>query len=786
MKTLKVKAVFLDFDDTLQSRKDAYRLYCERFLQRYFPHDSRTERENKLYEMEALVDGGYKPREKYFPQLIKLWKWTDHPPLQELYDSFNHEYGKRVVMLPGATKTVQELKRRGYILGMITNGESSLQNMKLDTAGLRSFFDVCVVSGDIGIHKPNPGIFREALRRAGVRPEEAVYIGDHPRNDIDGALGAGMKAIRMNYGDFYNKGLDKGADVPVVERISDVLAYLPPINGAPVQNVKSKPKRNPAPPKENVKASRKASANIKIVAFLCAFLMLTLAVIGGVTKVFDEDNSEKTILFSSVKGDQKASLQQFLNNYSALFESGYNSKKENFNVILKNLLPKSDGGLFRCFVPDFTPVTDGSDPAGRFIAENGNEGFVKLEKDKMEEIASGLSQSVLTDANSRTEYYFDGCYYLALPSDEQPVQRLYAVIDSSAEINTGGYYLTCKIFDDPNALQNPGSFTEKFTRYFLVKSDEVGAEYNWKIKQISADPLFSKTGSKLDEETSSDSLKYSFKRKTMKATTSDGTLFAIYYIEYPVFKEDGIAQSACESVYSEKIDEFRTKVANADSFYEAYLADGGDEALLPLTTNVVVEVKYNQNGFISLVDRTTIYDPTPEKKDEETTDAENGESADEETTTSFDGFGESDETSDVTDPFAESEETESEETASAEKTVVLPTVQYVGYTFEIETGSFIKKDELTGNDSTAFSGMLSEKYKAAHGYSGEPSVNYDEYGNIISSSSEVEKGLGSDIFNSSWAISPNGMDFYYIDTDGLLSTVTVPWNELTSRTILLS
>ena len=220
-----VKAVFFDFDDTLQSRKGAYRLYCEAFLTRYFPRIGETERLQKLDEMEALVDGGYKDREVYFPELIALWGWADHPPLQELYDSFNLDFGKYIVLLPGAVETLKALKARGYLLGVVTNGVSSLQNIKLDTAGIRDLFDVVVVSGDIGVYKPDRRIFDEAARRLGLENRQVLFVGDHPVNDIDGALGAGMYAIRMNYGDFKGKGLGK-ATVAEIEHIDEVLDYL--------------------------------------------------------------------------------------------------------------------------------------------------------------------------------------------------------------------------------------------------------------------------------------------------------------------------------------------------------------------------------------------------------------------------------------------------------------------------------------------------------------------------------------------------------------------------------
>lgn len=226
MKKTEIKAVFFDFDDTLQSRKGAYRLYCEHFLSKYFPEISEEERLQKLDEMEDHVDGGYKDREVYFPEMIELWKWENHPPLQELYDSFNYDFGKFVVLLDGAKDVLVTLKERGYIVGAITNGVSSLQNTKLDTAKIRGLFDVVVVSGDIGIYKPDRRIFDEAVRRAGVKNEEALFVGDHPINDIEGALGADMQVIRMNYGDFKGKGLNKDGVLAEIEDIREVLNYL--------------------------------------------------------------------------------------------------------------------------------------------------------------------------------------------------------------------------------------------------------------------------------------------------------------------------------------------------------------------------------------------------------------------------------------------------------------------------------------------------------------------------------------------------------------------------------
>ena len=218
-----VKAVFFDFDDTLQSRAGAYRLYCDDFLSRYFPAIQGEEKEKRMDEMEEHVDGGYKSREAYWPEMIELWGWKDAPALEVLVEDFNTNFGKRVVMLEGSVETLKELKRRGYLLGMVTNGNSLLQNTKLDSAGIRDLSDMAVVSDDIGIWKPDKGIFEYAMKQLGVTAEQSLFVGDHPLNDIQGALGAGMHAVWVDYGSFAGQATP---GVPAVKNVKEILANL--------------------------------------------------------------------------------------------------------------------------------------------------------------------------------------------------------------------------------------------------------------------------------------------------------------------------------------------------------------------------------------------------------------------------------------------------------------------------------------------------------------------------------------------------------------------------------
>jgi hypothetical protein len=77
-------------------------------------------------------------------------------------------------------------------------GASCLQRDKLASSGLSHYFDVVVVSGDLGVVKPDASIFIDACSRLGVQPADAIMIGDSRTRDIDGALGAGLRAVWLN------------------------------------------------------------------------------------------------------------------------------------------------------------------------------------------------------------------------------------------------------------------------------------------------------------------------------------------------------------------------------------------------------------------------------------------------------------------------------------------------------------------------------------------------------------------------------------------------------------
>ena len=83
-------------------------------------------------------------------------------------------------------------------VGIVTNGPTEVQRAKLELLEVDRLVDFVLVSEEFGVAKPDPEIFREALRLAGVKPEEAIFVGDSVEFDMAGARAAGIPTVWVN------------------------------------------------------------------------------------------------------------------------------------------------------------------------------------------------------------------------------------------------------------------------------------------------------------------------------------------------------------------------------------------------------------------------------------------------------------------------------------------------------------------------------------------------------------------------------------------------------------
>jgi putative hydrolase of the HAD superfamily len=105
---------------------------------------------------------------------------------------------------------VDALRGAGIRLALITNGASDTQRARLESLGIGSWFEVVVISAEVGAVKPDGAVFGLAASGLGVSGRDLWHVGDNLATDVAGARAAGHTAVWVN-----RRGHERAADHPV-------------------------------------------------------------------------------------------------------------------------------------------------------------------------------------------------------------------------------------------------------------------------------------------------------------------------------------------------------------------------------------------------------------------------------------------------------------------------------------------------------------------------------------------------------------------------------------------
>jgi putative hydrolase of the HAD superfamily len=232
---MSVNAIIFDMDDTLITDNDATRialqqtaLYAQQqrdldvevLLQAVYVHMRRLWHDSPTFSYcEAIgisaeeglwgcfvgTDPNQQALHDWAPTYqVEVWKralaeqgHADHALAEQLAALFHQERRASQSLFPETQAVLQEL-RSNYKLGLLTNGAPDLQREKIEHCHLAHYFDAIVVSGELGIGKPDPAVFTAILNDLVVSPQTAVMVGDSLRRDILGASRSGLKALWIN------------------------------------------------------------------------------------------------------------------------------------------------------------------------------------------------------------------------------------------------------------------------------------------------------------------------------------------------------------------------------------------------------------------------------------------------------------------------------------------------------------------------------------------------------------------------------------------------------------
>jgi len=197
--------VFFDIDDTLlddaaATAAGARGFYAEHAASLPGPVDEFVRRwvEVTARHIERWMAGECSHQEQRRARLREVWggERLSDGEADRIFDGYRRHYESNARPFPDALPCLQALA--GRPMGIITNGDSTQQRNKLRNVGLLDRFGPVVVSGDIGVDKPDARIFQEAARQAGCAPGECVYIGDRLETDALGSSRAGMTGVWLD------------------------------------------------------------------------------------------------------------------------------------------------------------------------------------------------------------------------------------------------------------------------------------------------------------------------------------------------------------------------------------------------------------------------------------------------------------------------------------------------------------------------------------------------------------------------------------------------------------
>ncbi len=217
-----IKAVFFDIDNTLYDYDDMHRLAMQHivtYAEKRWKLSEQTVRQGVQKAMDDLTVSLGVDNASSHNRLIRFARFLeqqgiyDYVGAVEMAEMYWNSFFAHMQPEKGLLQFMDQLKSSGIRIGIGTNMTAYVQYLKLRALGVLPYADILVTSEDAGAEKPNPAFFACCLHRAGVRPEECIFIGDSQKHDIEGALHAGMHAVWYSRG----QGIEKNtANVPAI------------------------------------------------------------------------------------------------------------------------------------------------------------------------------------------------------------------------------------------------------------------------------------------------------------------------------------------------------------------------------------------------------------------------------------------------------------------------------------------------------------------------------------------------------------------------------------------
>jgi putative hydrolase of the HAD superfamily len=229
-----LRAILFDMDNTLFDFVAVKRIACREILSYLGKGDKSLKIDpEELFRYFLRGTYGFEDYENIrdYMQERKLFTEQAYRNCCETYD---REKLQNLKLYPGVKNTLEELKKLGLRLAVITDADRYHAHARLTRVGLLNSFDLLVSADMIGTKKPDPAHFLFALDALGIKPEESLVVGDSIKRDIVPAHRLGLKTAYAFYGDWRPAEETERCFDFQLDKFQDLIGYVDILKGVHV------------------------------------------------------------------------------------------------------------------------------------------------------------------------------------------------------------------------------------------------------------------------------------------------------------------------------------------------------------------------------------------------------------------------------------------------------------------------------------------------------------------------------------------------------------------------
>ena len=217
----RIKAIIFDLDDTLYDCSGTLVLKSRKLAAKIISKAIKCS-ETEALKLQLVLEDRLGPKADIFHEIANQYNLPEDF-CEEISNTINALEVEGATLFPDTMASIDELKRIGYKLFLVTFGNREIQEKKIKVLDLESAFDeIIITENPLGKEK----CFKEILAKYGLEPEQVLCVGDKIKDEIEVGKRLGMSTALMKHGrhyHFYKSEINDGEPYLHITKVSDLL-----------------------------------------------------------------------------------------------------------------------------------------------------------------------------------------------------------------------------------------------------------------------------------------------------------------------------------------------------------------------------------------------------------------------------------------------------------------------------------------------------------------------------------------------------------------------------------